>query len=113
MARRKWPVTRGDPPYHAYFEHEDGSWYMLWMTRSAPKTERGHPWHVHVTLDKHGTMKPVLASRWFEQPYGAYNWDFDTLDEAIEHFLEERYLPRIERGYRLVTGHIPPDWPTT
>jgi hypothetical protein len=104
-------IRHSNPPYYAYFERADGSWYMLWMTHAQPKTRRGHPWHVHATYDKHGATKPNLSSPWFEQPYGMRNWAFDTLEEAVEHFYHERYLLRLARGYKLVVGNIPEDWP--
>jgi hypothetical protein len=108
----KYPhlVTHNPPPYYAYFEHPDGSWYMLWMTRTDPKTERGHQWHVHATYDKFGAMRPNLEIRWYEQPYGINNRDFDTLDDAVSHFYNERYLTRVEHGYRLVLGNVPEEW---
>ena len=104
-------ITRGGPPYHALFEHEDGSWYMLWMTQSEPRTGRGHPWHIHVMFDKQGAARPVLESRWFENPYGTHNWDFDSLDETVRAFFEERYLPRLKHGYRVKSGHLDESWP--
>ncbi|HSE83618.1 MAG TPA: hypothetical protein VLB01_03630 [Thermodesulfobacteriota bacterium] len=100
------------PPYYAYFEHPDGSWYMVWMTHTDPKTEHGHPWHVHATYDKFGAVRPNLEIRWYEQPYGTKNWDFDTLEEAVSYFYHERYLLRLKHGYRLVIANIPKEWPT-
>jgi hypothetical protein len=47
-------ITHGNPPYHAYLEHTDGSWYMVWMTETFPKTERGHRFHVHSNHDLEG-----------------------------------------------------------
>lgn len=111
VAEERESITRGEPPYYAYFEHPDGSWYMLWMTETEPKTRRGHPWHVHATFDKLGATRPALENPWFEAAYGAHNWDFDEEAEAVEYFLEERYLPRLRHGYKLITGHIHPDWP--
>jgi len=104
-------ITHSGPPYYAYFEHTDGSWYMLWMTYTEPKTEHGHPWHVHTTYDKLGAVKPNLEARWYEQPYGMKNWDFDTLEEAVFYFYHKRYLLRLRHGYRLVIGNIPEEWP--
>lgn len=108
---RRPALVHGDPPYYAYFEHPDGSWYMLWMTHTIPKTARGHPWHVHATYDKHGATRPDLNSPWHEQPYGMRNWDFDTLADAIDYFYKQRYLLRIKHGYYLKAGKIPRDWP--
>lgn len=120
-------ITRGDPeqernaklerrivhidsPYYAYFEHPDGSWYMLWMTQTQPKTTRGHNWHVHASFDKYRTTLPNLESRWYDKPYGMSNWDFDSLDEAVEYFHKERFLLRLEHGYELIAANIPEDW---
>ena len=56
----KKQINHDKPPYYAYFEHADGSWYMLWMTHTKPKTERGHDWHVHATFEKHDVTKPNI-----------------------------------------------------
>ena len=109
MERR---IIHETPPYYAYFEHPDGSWYMLWMTRTRPKTLRGHEWHVHASFDKHGTTLPNLESEWYKKPYGMSNWDFASLDEAVEHFHEERFLLRLKHGYELLVANIPEDWLT-
>ena len=103
-------IVHGDPPYYAYFEHSDGSWYMLWMTETLPKTSRGHSWHVHAVFDKHGTSLPNLDSKWYEKPYGTRNWDFDSLDDAAKHFYEERFLLRLKHGYKLMAANIPRHW---
>jgi hypothetical protein len=103
-------ITHGKPPYYAYFEHPDGSWYMVWMTETFPKTERGHRFHVHTNYDKLGTVKPNPQSRWYEQPYGMRNWDFDNLKDATIHFYCKRFLPRLHHGYRLIMGNVPPEW---
>jgi len=103
-------VVHEGPPYYAYFEHPDGSWYMLWMTRTEPKTQRGHEWHVHASFDKHRTTLPNLESRWYEKLYGMSNWDFDSLDEAVSYFYEERFLLRLKHEYKLITANIPADW---
>lgn len=84
----------------AHFDHPDGSWYRLWITHSEPKTERGHRWHLHATYDKSGTLTPVVDSRWYEQPYGMANWDFDTQEEAVAAF-QQRIEERIAHGYKL------------
>lgn len=104
-------IRHDDPPYYAYFERDDGSWYMLWMTHTQPKTRRGHPWHVHATYDKHGATRPNLSSRWYDQLYGTRNWNFESFDEALDYFFRCRYLLRLRRGYKLVAGNIPSDWP--
>ena len=104
-------ITHNKPPYYAYFEHADGSWYMLWMTHTKPKTERGHDWHVHATFEKHDATKPNLDSEWYEKPYGTSNWDFDSFEKALEYFYKERYLLRLQHGYELVIANTPEDWP--
>lgn len=83
---------------------------MLWMTSTKPRTSRGHRWHVHSSFDKHGAALPNLDSRWYEQPYGMSNWDFDSFDSAVKYFYEERFLLRLEHGYELVAANIPGDW---
>lgn len=103
-------VRHGEPPYYAYFEHPDGSWYMVWMTETYPKTERGHRFHVHSNYDKLGVVRPNLEIKWYEQSYGMKNWDFHTLEDAVAHFYHERFLPRMEHEYRLVMGNIPSEW---
>jgi hypothetical protein len=103
-------IVHEDPPYYAYFEHSDGSWYMLWMTRSRPKTTRGHEWHVHASFDKHRTSMPNLESNWHEKPYGMSNWDFGSLEEAIDYFYNKRFLLRLKHGYDLIAANIPEDW---
>ena len=50
------------PAYFAHFSHKDGSWYRLWITHTRPKTERGHPWHLHASYDKSGTIGPVAGT---------------------------------------------------
>ncbi len=108
MAQKQ--IIHDQPPYYAYFEHSDGSWYMLWMTQTEPKTKRGHTWHVHATFEKHQATSPNLDSKWYEKPYGASNWDFDAFEEARDFFYQKRYLPRLEHGYELVVANIPEDW---
>lgn len=93
-------------PVHALFRHPDGSWYRLWITQSKPKTERGHKWHLHATYDKTGTMAPVAGTKWYEQPYGMSDWDFDDIDEALTAF-RERAQERLAHGYELREGAIP------
>ena len=93
-------------PVYAHFQHADGSWYRLWMTRTTPKTERGHPYHLHATYDKRGTIAPIAGTLWYEQPYGMANWDFDTEEEACAAF-RERAEERKEHGYELREGAIP------
>lgn len=90
-------------PRYAHFTHPDGSWYRLWMTHSEPKTERGHPYHLHATYDKTGTLAPVPGANWREQPYGMANWDFDTESQAQEAFTE-RANERLAHGYELREG---------
>lgn len=103
-------IIHEGPPYYAYFEHTDGSWYMLWMTRTDPKTLRGHEWHVHASFDKYGSTMPKLESGWYEKPYGTSNWDFDSLEDAIDYFYKERFLLRLKHGYKLIIASIPRDW---
>ncbi len=91
---------------HAHFGHADGSWYRLWITQTRPKTERGHPWHVHASYDKTGTIAPIGGTRWWEQPYGMANWDFDTETEAIADF-KTRTAERLKHGYELREGAVP------
>ena len=107
----KKQIIHEKPPYYAYFEHAYGNWYMLWMTHTKPKTERGHDWHVHATFEKHDATKPNLDSEWYEKPYGTSNWDFDSFEKALEYFYKERYLLRLQHGYELVIANIPEDWP--
>jgi hypothetical protein len=38
------------------------------------------------------------------------NWDFDSLDEAIDYFHKDRFLLRLEHGYELIAANIPKDW---
>ena len=95
-------------PYErfAHFRHADGSWYRLWITRTTPKTERGHAWHLHATYDKSGTIAPVAGTLWYEQPYGMANWDFDTEAEAHAAF-RDRAGERLSHGYELREGAVP------
>ncbi len=93
-------------PVYALFRHPDGSWYRLWITHAEPKTERGHPWHVHATYDKTGSIAPVAGTLWYEQPYGMSNWDFDSEAEALAAF-RERAEERLKHGYELREGAIP------
>jgi hypothetical protein len=95
------------PPF-AFFRHPDGRWYRLWATRTAPKTARGHPWHVHATYDQSGASAPVAGTRWYDQPYGMANWDFDTEDAARAEF-RRRAAARLARGYELLEGALPDD----
>ena len=103
-------IAHEEPPYYAYFEHPDGSWYMLWITRTQPKTSRGHKWHVHASFDKYKTALPNLESEWHKKPYGMSNWDFDSLDNAVKYFHEDRFLLRLKHGYELMIASIPKDW---
>ena len=89
------------------FRHPDGSWYRLWITRSEPKTARGHRWHLHATFDKTGTVAPVAGTCWWEQPYGMADWDFDAEADAVAAF-RERVQERLEHGYEVREGTIPP-----
>jgi hypothetical protein len=99
--------TNYETPYYAHFEHDDGSWYLLWVTHSQPKTERGHPWHVHASFDKHGGLQPVPgAEGWNMGPYGMHNWDFDGEDQALKEF-DQRLHARLDRGYRVVRAQLP------
>jgi hypothetical protein len=93
-------------PTYSLFRHPDGSWYRLWVTHTTPKTERGHPWHLHASYDKTGTVAPIAGTLWFEQPYGMANWDFDTEEDVRAAFLE-RAAERIAHGYELREGAIP------
>lgn len=94
-------------PY-AHFEHPDGSWYRLWMTHTEPKTERGHPWHLHAAYDKTGTIAPLEGPEWRHAPYGMANWDFDEEAEAERAFLARAQL-RLDHGYHLLEGVLPQD----
>jgi hypothetical protein len=96
-----------DTPYYAHFEHPDGSWYLLWVTHTQPRTSRGRPWHVHATIDKHGGIQPAIESdAWNMGPYGMHNWDFDDEAAALIEF-EERFRMRLEHGYRVVRAQLP------
>jgi hypothetical protein len=100
-------MSEYETPYYAHFEHPDGSWYLLWVTRTQPRTGRGHPWHVHASFDKHGSIQPVTQSEgWAMGPYGMHNWDFDGEPEALAEF-HERYQARIEHGYHVVREQLP------
>ena len=94
------------PPVYAHFRHADGSWYRLWITHTLPKGERGHPWHVHASYDKTGTIAPIAGTRWYEQPYGMANWDFDAEDDALKAF-RARATERLAHGYELREGAVP------
>ena len=91
---------------YAHFSHPDGSWYRLWITQSQPKTARGHPWHLHASYDKTGTVAPIAGTRWYEQPYGMSNWDFDTETEALAAF-RRRAAERLVHGRELREGSLP------
>src|SRR5687767_8656191 len=93
-------------PLYAHFQHPDGSWYRLWISHSEPKTERGHPWHVHASYDKTGTLAPIAGTRWWEEPYGTANWSFDTREEALAEY-QRRAAERLSHGYELREGMIP------
>jgi hypothetical protein len=95
-----------DRPVFALFRHPDGSWYRLWITQTAPKTPRGHPWHVHATYDKGGGTAPVAGTDWYAQPYGMANWDFDSREEALAAF-RERAAERLGHGYEVREGAVP------
>lgn len=94
------------PLPYAHFQHPDGSWYRLWITRTVPKTERGHAWHLHASYDKSGTLAPIAGTRWFETLYGMANWDFDAETEAVAAF-RERAHERLEHGYEVREGGVP------
>jgi hypothetical protein len=83
---------------------------MLWMTRTQPKTQRGHQWHVHASFDKYRTSLPNLQSRWYEKPYGISDWDFGSFEEAADYFYKERFLLRLKHGYELIVANIPESW---
>jgi hypothetical protein len=93
-------------PVFAFFRHPDGSWYRLWVTHTEPKTARGHEWHVHASYDKTGASAPVAGVRWYEQPYGMANWDFDTEADALAEY-RRRAAERREHGYELLEGSVP------
>ena len=86
--------------------HPDGSWYRLWITHTTPKTERGHPWHLHASYDKSGTIAPVAGTLWYAQDYGMANWSYDVPEDAITAF-RNRSAERLEHGYELREGAIP------
>ena len=100
------------PLPYAYFRHPDGSWYRLWITHSQPRTVRGHPWHVHASYDKSGTLAPIAGTNWYEQSYGMSNWDFATLEDARAAF-QSRAAERLERGYELREGALAVDPPSS
>src|SRR5262249_22977322 len=93
-------------PLFAFFRHPDGSWYRLWVTHTEPKTARGHSWHVHAAYDKTGASAPVAGVRWYDQPYGMADWDFDTEAGALDEF-RPGAAERQEHGYELLEGAIP------
>ena len=104
------PMTKpadDETPFYAQFEHADGSWYLLWVTHTQPRTQRGHPWHVHASFDKSGMFQPVASSGDPSLPaYGMHNWDFNSQAEAIQAF-EERLRARLDHGYQLVRARQP------
>ena len=93
-------------PVYAHFAHPDGSWYRLWITHSLPKTERGHPWHLHASYDKSGTLAPIAGTRWFDLVYGMANWDYDTVEDVLAAF-RNRASERRTHGYELREGAVP------
>jgi hypothetical protein len=103
--REREPDSEPEPRYHAAFQHPDGRWYRLWMTRTEPKTGRGHPWHVHSNYDLGGTSMPAEGVDWVDQPYGIKNWDFYSYDEALEAFLEH-FQRRIDHGYTVALTNM-------
>ena len=107
MSDGSGPQADYETPFYAHFEHPDGSWYLLWVTHTYPRTERGHPWHVHASFDKHGGLQPVVSSQgWNMAPYGMHNWDFDAESEALAAF-GERMRARFDHGYRIVRARLP------
>lgn len=92
-------------PIYAYFRHTDGSWYRLWITHAPSKTGRGHPWHLHATYDKSGTVAPIAGTDWYTQPYGMNNWDFDSEAEVHAAF-QSRAQERLTHGYELREGQL-------
>jgi hypothetical protein len=103
-------TTHGAPPFFAYLEHPEGKWYAVWMTRTEPRTSSGHPWHVHAEYSSEERLAFKRAPGWYTAPYGMRNWDFDTLEEAADHFVRERLTPRFKNGYTLVEGHLAEGW---
>ena len=96
-----------ETPYYAHFEHPDGSWYLLWVTHTQPRTARGHSWHVHATFDKHGGIQPAVGSGdWNMGAYGMHNWDFDEEATALAEF-RERYQARLDHDYHVVREQLP------
>jgi predicted DNA-binding WGR domain protein len=93
-------------PVYAHFRHPDGSWYRLWITHTPRKSARGHPWHLHASYDKSGTIAPIAGTTWYEQAYGMANWDFDSEAEVLAAF-RERSDERLKHGYELREGAIP------
>ena len=93
-------------PYYAHLEHPDGSWYLLWVTQTQPRTARGHAWHVHASFDKQGGLQPVVGPGWNMGAYGMHNWDFDDQASALREF-DERFQKRLEHGYRVVRAQLP------
>jgi hypothetical protein len=91
---------------YAFFRHNDGSWYRLWLTHTTPRTKQGHPWHLHASYDKTGTVSPVAGTPWFEQPYGMHNWDFYQHEDAVAAFISRAH-ERLAHGYVLMEGAIP------
>lgn len=90
----------------AHFSHADGSWYRLWVTHTEPKTERGHPWHLHASYDKSGTLAPIAGTDWYDQAYGMSNWDYQSEDEVRAAFAM-RADERLEHGYEVREGKLP------
>ncbi len=103
-------VTRGFPPFFAYLEHPDGRWYAVWMTRTEPRSQRGHPWHVHADYSSEDRMRFGLAHDWYQATYGMRNWDFDTVEEAATSFWTERVQPRLQHGYQIRAAHLADGW---
>lgn len=103
-------VRHGEPPYFAYLEHPDGRWYATWMTHTQPRTERGHPWHVHADYSSETRMSFQRGGDWPLALYGMRNWDFDTLEEAVAFLVRERLAPRLAAGYQVVEGRLPTEF---
>lgn len=62
---------------------------------------------------REGSLSLNWTEIWYNQPRGAKNWSFTTIEEALDHFYQKRYLPRVKHGYQLVIGNILEDWPST
>ena len=78
---------------------------MLWMTRTFPKTSRGHPWHVHIRWNKWGGRKPARNWPWWERLWGKANRDFRF---GIVYDVRNAAPARTDKGFEKVHADYRP-----